>query len=193
MLYLHSGRNVDKTAAAEHSAIESTELVIPGRDDLTEPFSENVRSFLQCVRATHKDHALIRNSLFDVRIDRLAIKLSFDPGKELPFALGNTEALEGLFNPLGHVFPIPLCGLARSEIITDDVEIYSLELVAGPMGRQRFAPEDLVRIFAELAHPVRLSLHIDDIIDGLLGQTNTCVAGWLEIIEKVADIAIQID
>src|SRR5260370_394258 len=61
------------------------------------------------------------------------------------------------------------------------------------IGRQRFASEDLVRIFAELAYPVRLDLHIDDIVDGLLRQAHTGIARRFEIIEKVADIAINID
>src|ERR1700757_2915645 len=193
MLYFHSGRNIDKTAPAEYSTVQGTELVITGRDDLAEPFSEKIRSLLQSVRATHEDHTLGRNCLFDVRVDRLAIKLSFDPGEELPFALGNAEALERLFNPLGNVIPAPLCCPARSEVITDHVEVYFLELVPSPMGRQRFALEDLVRTFAELAYPVRLALHIDDIIDGLFRQSNTCIARRFEIIEKVADIAINID
>src|ERR1700757_4030658 len=94
MLYFHSGRNIDKTAPAEYSTVQGTELVITGRDDLAEPFSEKIRSLLQSVRATHEDHTLGRNCLFDVRVDRLAIKLSFDPGEELPFALGNAEPLE---------------------------------------------------------------------------------------------------
>ena len=61
------------------------------------------------------------------------------------------------------------------------------------MGRQGFALEDLVRTFAELAYPVRLALHIDDIIDGSFRQANTCIARRFEIIEKVADITINID
>jgi hypothetical protein len=68
-----------------------------------------------------------------------------------------------------------------------------LELVARPMRRKRFALKDAVGIFAELAYPVRLALHIDDIIDGLLCQANTCIASRFEIIEKIADIAININ
>src|SRR5260370_4971153 len=105
MLYLHSGRDIDKTAPAEYGAVQGTELIITGRDDLAEPFSEKIRSLLERVRATHKDHTLIRNCLFDVRIDRLAIKLSFYPAEELPFSLGNAEALARLIYSLVNVIP----------------------------------------------------------------------------------------
>src|ERR1700746_1959228 len=193
MLYRHSGRNIDKAATAEHSAIQSADLIITGLDDFTKPFSEKVRPFLQGFRATHKDHTLIRNRLFDVRIDRLAIKLSFNSSEELPFALRNSQALERFFNLLGNVFPTPLCRLTRGKVITDQVEIYCLELVAGPMCRKRFALKDTVRILAERTYPLRLALHIGDIINGVLCQANTCIASRFKIIEKVTDIASNIN
>src|ERR1700737_1216488 len=193
MLYLHSGRDIDETATAEDSAVQGTELIVASRDDLAEPFSKKIRPFFQSIRAPHKDHALVRNRLFDVRVDRLAIKLSFDSGQEFSFALGNAEALERLLNLLRNIIPTSFCRLARSERITNHVEVYFLEFVAGPMRWKRFALKDVVGIFAEIAYPVRLALNTNDIIDGVLRRPNTCVASRFEIIEKVADITIVLN
>src|SRR5208337_82583 len=126
-------------------------------------------------------------------MDRLAVKLSFDPGEKFPFALRNTEALERLFDLQRNIFPIPLRRVAGREVITNAVEINFLEFVACPVRRQRFAQKDVVSLFAERANPIWLALHIGDIIDGLLRQADTCVASWFETIKEVADIAVNIN
>jgi hypothetical protein len=61
------------------------------------------------------------------------------------------------------------------------------------MGWKRFAHKDAIGFFAELPHPIRLALYIDDVIDGSLGQPNSGVASRLEIIMEVADVAIIIN
>ena len=59
VLHLHSGRDVDERAAAEHGAVQRAEFVVAGRDDLAEPLPENLRMILQAFGAADKDHALL--------------------------------------------------------------------------------------------------------------------------------------
>jgi len=66
MLHLHSRRNVNERAAAEHGGIQRTEFVVTDRDDFTEPFSENLRVILQSLCRSDKDDALFADRLLDV-------------------------------------------------------------------------------------------------------------------------------
>jgi uncharacterized protein YbaR (Trm112 family) len=102
-----------------------------------------------------------------------AIKLGFHSRKEFPFVLRNSQALESLLNRVRNLIPRTFCCIARSEITTDQIKVYFLELVACPMRRQRLAVEHMESIFAELADPLRLPFHLDDVIDRLLCQANT--------------------
>ena len=80
MLHLHTGRHVNETATAKDCAIEGAKLIVSGRNNFTKPFPEDLRVLLKPFRATDENHALIRDRLLDVGIDRLGIELSFDPG-----------------------------------------------------------------------------------------------------------------
>src|SRR6202030_943269 len=97
MFYFHSGRDVNETAAAENSAVESAELIVARRNHFAEPFPKDIRSFLQSVGAAHEDHSLVGHCLLDVRIDGFTVELGLDSGQEFPLILGNPEALECLF------------------------------------------------------------------------------------------------
>src|ERR1700688_3941681 len=94
MLYFHSRRDINETAAAENRAVERAEFVIAGRNHLTEPFPENIRSFFQRVGTAHEDYTLVRHRLFDIGIDSFAVELRFNSGEKFPFILRDTEALE---------------------------------------------------------------------------------------------------
>ena len=61
------------------------------------------------------------------------------------------------------------------------------------MGRQRFTLKDVISILSELANPVRFFFCIDDVINGLFGQTDAGIALMLYLIRKVANVAIDID
>jgi hypothetical protein len=153
-------------------------------------FPKQIRPLLQGLSTPHKDNSLVRNRLLDIRIDCLAIKLGFHPSEELPFVLRNTQALECLFNLVRNLIPRPLGGIARSEVITDQVEVYFLELVARPMRRQRLTLKDIESIFAKLPQPFGLPFHIDDVVDRLLRKANTRIPSWLEIVEKITDAGL---
>ena len=100
VLHFHARRHVDERSAAENGAVERAEFVVAGRDHFAEPFPENFRMLLQSVGAAHENDALFANRFFDVRIDRFAIELRFDPGEEFAFLLRNAEPLEGAFHIL---------------------------------------------------------------------------------------------
>ncbi len=49
MFHFHAGRHVNERATAEHGGIQGTEFVVADRDDLAEPFPENLGMILEAL------------------------------------------------------------------------------------------------------------------------------------------------
>src|SRR5207302_8722303 len=75
MFYFHARRHVNKGSAGKNRAVQRGELIVAGRDDFAEPLAENLRVFLERIRAAHENHALLADGFFDVGINRLAVEL----------------------------------------------------------------------------------------------------------------------
>ena len=94
VLHLHTRRDIDKAAAAEHGRVERAEFVVARRDDLAEPLAENLRVLLQPLGAAHEDDALVADGLLDVGIRGLAVELRLDAREEFAFLLWDAQTLE---------------------------------------------------------------------------------------------------
>ena len=105
VLHFHAGRDVNKRAAGEHGAVESTEFVVSGGDDFAEPLFENLGMFFETFGTVHKDHALLGDGCLDVGVGGFGIVLGFDAGQEFSFLLRDAETIKGLLHIFGHVVP----------------------------------------------------------------------------------------
>src|SRR5438874_3678080 len=193
MLHFHSGWDIDEGAATEYGRIQRAEFVVANRNDFAEPRAENFRIILEPFSRTHKDHTLFADSLLDVGVDCLAVELSLDAGQEFSFLLGNAESLEGAFNVVWYFFPGALRFGAPGEIITDLIEVDGLEFLACPVRGERFLPECLQSAQTKIAHPIRVLLHIGDVVDRALAQARARVAHVSFRVKEIALTAIDID
>src|ERR1700736_3202665 len=182
MFHLHSGRNIDKGTAAKDGRIQGAELVVPDRDYFPKPFPENFRMILQSLRRSDENDALLTDCFLNVRIHRFAIELRFDSSEKLAFLFRNAEPFEGPLYILWDIFPVSLWLDTAAEVITDLVEIDRLEILAGPMRRQRLFQECFQALEAEFAHPIRIFFDVRDVMNGFLAQTNACVVGMVYLV-----------
>jgi len=67
MLHLHARRHIDERAAGEDGRVERGEFIVARRDDLAEPFAENLRVLLEALGRAGEDDALLADGLLDVR------------------------------------------------------------------------------------------------------------------------------
>ena len=167
LLELHALRNVNERSAGKHRAVESGKLVVAGRDHLAEPWTENFLVLLQAFGRVDEDHSLFGELLLHVRVGRLRIVLRLNARKERALLLGDAETLECFEHFFGHLVPRTLRLFAIGKIIADVVEVDVIKILGRPVGGHRFFVEDLERLMAELAHPLRIVLHIADVIDRL--------------------------
>src|SRR4030095_4053510 len=119
--------------------------------------------------------------------------LRFHAGQEFSFLLGNAESFEGAFNVVRYFFPATLRFGARGEIITDLVKIDSLEFLARPVRGERFLPKCLQSAQTKIAYPIRVLLHIRDVVDGALAQAHARVAHVNFRVKEITLTAIDID
>ena len=101
------------------------------------------------------------------------------------------ESFEGALDILGNLFPRPLGGFARGQVIADHVKVDLFQLVSRPVSRQRLALKNVVGVLSEFAEPFRLPFHIDDIVDCFLRQADTGIARRRNVVEKITDIPID--
>ena len=193
VFHLHALRHVDEGPAGKDCAVEGGELVVAGGDDFAEPRTENLRVFLQAFGTVDENHALIGDRFLNVGIGGFAVKLRFHPGEEFAFLLGNAEAFEGHLHLLRHIIPRPGGGGAAAEVITDLAEVDILEVLGGPVGRHGLVPKDFEGALPEITHPVRVVLHIRDVIDGRLAEADAGVELVIFRIRKITGGAVDID
>ena len=105
LLQFDAFRNVDEGAAGEYRAVEGGILVVAGRDDLSEPWAENLLMLLEPLGGGHEDHALLGEFLLHVGVGGFGIELRFDTCEEGALLLGDAEALEGFENIGGDIVP----------------------------------------------------------------------------------------
>src|SRR5207248_10868248 len=193
MLHFHASRHVNKRAAAENRGVQRRKFVVAGRNYLSKPSPENLRMFFQTFGRTDKDHALFADRLLDIGINRFAIELRFHAGEKFALLLWNTEALERPLYIFGNFIPRARRALTLREIVTDLIEIDRFEIFARPMRWQWFALESLQRLQSKFADPIRVLFHVGDIIHDALIETDAGVIAVINLVLKVANVAIDID
>ena len=162
---LDAGRHVDERSAAPDRRVEGGELVVLDRDDRAEVLLDQVGILAQRRVGVDEDDALLLQVLAEAVVDDLRLVLGADAGQELALGLGNAQLVEGVLDLRRHVVPGLALAVGRLHVVVDVVEV-QLGEVAAP-GRRRLLAEDLERLEPELAHPVRLVLHLGDLVDDL--------------------------
>ena len=193
VFHLHAWRDVDERAAGEDGAVERGELVVTGRNDFSEPLLENLGVLLQALGRADKDHALFADGGFDVRVGRFAVELGLDTGEEFPLLLGDAESLEGALHILGHIVPRALRLGALREVVADIVENDVLQIVARPVGGHGHGVELAEGVLAELTDPVRVFLHIRNVVDGFFREAGAGIEFVVHIVVEVADRAVDVE
>ena len=193
MLHLHSWRDVDERTTRKNSAVQSREFVVTGRDDFAEPLAEDLRMFLEPFGGSHKDHALVAHSGFNIGVSRLAVELGFHAGEKFAFLLGNAEALEGALDVLRHIVPRALGLRALGKIIPDIFENNIIEIMTGPVSRHGHGFEFTESIFAKVANPIGVFFNVGDIVDRALRESDARVEFVVHIVVEVANRAVDIE
>src|SRR6266436_3609338 len=193
MLHFHARRHVDERAPAENRGVQGRKFVVADRYYFAKPAPENFRMLFQPIGRADKDHALFADRFLDVGIDRFAIKLRFDAGEKFAFLFRNAEALKGALYIFGNFIPRARRALTLREIVTDLIEVNRFKISARPMSWQWFALESLQRLQSKFADPSRVLFHVGDIIYDALIETDAGVVAVINLVVKVAFVAIDID
>ena len=192
MLHLHPRGNIDERAAAEHRGVERAEFVVARGNHFPEPFAKNLRVFDERLGGPGEDHALVADGFLNIGIDGLGVKLRLHTGEEFALLLRDAEPLEGLLHVLGHVVPGARGPLAVREIVADFVELQRLQILARPMGRERFALKNIERLETEFANPVRLVFYVGNVVYGVAREPVSRVESVMLGIREIADAPVQI-
>src|SRR5690606_20053302 len=98
---------------------------------------------------------------------------STHPRQSALFGLGHTQALVGLADFLGDLFPrVDGAGLLVGSYVEEYLVEVELAEVRPPLGTALLLG-DLERAQAELEHPLRFALHVADLLDDFLAQALT--------------------
>ena len=118
-------RHVDEAATAPDGAVQRGELIVRWGDDGAEMFFDEVG--IQAQRGIHigKDHAQLLKVFAHLVIDGLTLILGRHACQELALSLGNAQAVKGIFNFSGYVFPRFALLLHGLDIVIDIVEVNS--------------------------------------------------------------------
>src|SRR5690242_12598721 len=149
--------------------------------------------FLETFGRPNENHALFANGFLDVGINRFAIELRLHPGEKFSFLLRNAETLERSLHVLRNFVPRALGTLTLGEVVSNLAKIDRFKVLARPMGWQWFALKNLQRFEPKFSNPVRILFHVRDVIHDALVQADTRVEAVIDLVMKVADIAINID
>ncbi len=112
-----------------------------------------------------EDDALLLQVLAEAMVDNLRFVLRTDAGQELALGLGDAQLLKGVLDLGRDVLPGLALAIGGLHVVVNIVEIEVAE-VAAP-GRGRLLPEDVMRLQADVAHPLGLALHLRDLMDDL--------------------------
>ena len=170
--------------------IERGKLIITHRNDLPEPRAEDVLVVLETLRRVHENHPLFRQLAAHVIVCRLGVILRIDPRQESPLLLRHTEPLEGALHVLRHLIPALARRGAVRQVVAYFVEIHPADTLRGPVGRHGHLPELAQGLLAELPQPIRLTLGITDVINGLLREP---VTGIVPVVLREGKFAARID
>src|SRR4030095_16518185 len=193
MLHFHAWRHVNERAPAENRGVQGRKFVVADRYYFAKPAPENFRMLFQPIGRADKDHALFADRFLDVGIDRFAIKLRFDAGEKFAFLFRNSEALKGALYIFGNFIPRARRALTRVERVTNLIDVNLYKIFARPMSWQWFALESLQRLQSKFADPSRVLFHVRDVIHDAFAQADTSVEAVIDLVMKVADVAIDID
>jgi len=156
-------------------------------------FPNHRRKISGCSFKADKDHALFADCFLDVGVDRFAIELRFHAGEKFALLFRNAEALEGPLHIFGNFVPRTRRALTLRQIITNLIEIDRFKILARPVRGQRLAFESLQRLQSKFADPIRILFHVGDIIHDALVETDAGVVAVINLVVKVANVAIDID
>ena len=162
--------HVDERAARPHRAVERRELVVGGGDHGGEVLADEVLVLAQPGVHVEEDHALLGELLLHRVVDHLGLVLRGDPGEELALRLRDAEPIERALDVLGDVLPARLLLLRGADVVGDVVEVDLGEHRGVAPRRHRLREEDVERLVAELAHPLRLFLQARDRLHHLVRE-----------------------
>ena len=111
-----------------------------------------------------EDHALPAQVFLQRAVDDFALELGLHAGQELLLGLGNAQPVEGLLDFVGHVVPGLALMVGRLEVVEDVLEV---DVDVAAPARHRLGVEDVQALQPEVAHPVRLVLHLRNLVDDL--------------------------
>ena len=120
-----------------------------------------------CVRV-HEDDTQLLEVLTHLVVDDLAFVLRAHAGEVLLLGLGDAQRVESVADLRGQVVPRATSLLGRLDVVVDVVEVDCAEVTA-PC-RHRFGEEDVQTLVTEVAHPLRLALHLRDLFDDLVRE-----------------------
>ena len=123
-----------------------------------------VRVFLYRGVGVGEDHALVCQVFLQRAVDDFAFELGLHAGEVFLLGLGNAQPVERALDLLGHVVPRAALVFGRLEVVVDVLEVEGD--VAAP-ARHRLGVENLQAVEPELAHPLRLVLHVGNLADDL--------------------------
>ena len=143
-------------------------------------FFENVGVLLHAFVATEEDDAFLGERILDVVVGHLAVDLGAETAEKLLLFLGDPELVIGAANLLRHVLPLVGRFVDRAHVVGDRVVIDVAQ--ARHPGRQVLLEKYVEAAMPELAHPVRLALHVAHVIDDGMRWPLRHVVDGLEVV-----------
>ena len=153
--------DVDEGTTGPGGSVQRGELVVTRRYALTEVLLKNLRVLAQAGVGVGEDDTLTLKIFLDLLVDDLRLVLSGDAGDQSRLlGLGDTEAVVGVTDFLGQVFPVVDLAIRGTHVVLERIEIHVGQV--GAPRRHRLTFEQLQRLQAALPHPLRLVLHLRD-------------------------------
>ena len=153
--------HVHEGATGPGGRVQRGELVVASGHTLAEVFLEDLGVFAQASVSVGEDDALALQVFLDLLVDDLRLVLGGDAGDQARLlGLGDTEAVVGIADFLGQVFPVVDLTIRGTHVVLERIEIHVGQV--GAPRRHRLAFEQFQRLQAALPHPLRLVLHLRD-------------------------------
>ena len=153
--------DVDEGTTGPGGRVQRGELIVTRGHALTEILLENLRVLAQAGVGVGEDDALPLEIFLDLLVDDLRLVLSGDAGDQTRlFGLGNTEAIVGVADFLGQIFPVVDLTIRRAHVVLERIKI-DMGQVGAPR-RHRLTFEQFQCLQTAFPHPLRLVLHLRD-------------------------------